>query len=122
MQIYHDFPPEALTNSSYLSIGSFDGIHRGHQALIGHMVETAHASGCLAGVLTFDPHPLAVLRPELALAQLSTVDERAEILAALGADFVVILPFTRETAATSAADFVKLLVAHLNLKSLWVRA
>jgi riboflavin kinase / FMN adenylyltransferase len=116
---YNDFPSEPLSQPSFLTIGSFDGVHWGHQALIGGMVAAAHAVGCQAGVMTFDPHPVAVLRPDIPLAYLTTAAERAQILAALGVDFVVILPFSRATAATPAAEFVRALVERLHVKALW---
>jgi riboflavin kinase / FMN adenylyltransferase len=120
MQTYRGFPPQPLDRPVCLTIGSFDGIHRGHQALIDKMAAAARATGCLAGLLTFDPHPLAVLRPELKVARLTSDEERAGILEALGLDFLLVLPFSRETAATGAAEFVRDLVALLPLRALWI--
>jgi riboflavin kinase / FMN adenylyltransferase len=120
MPVYHGLPALALDRPSYLTIGSFDGVHRGHQALIAEMVQAAHAAGCLAGVLTFDPHPMAVLRPQIPVSYLTTPMERAALIDTLGADFTVILPFTRAVASTSAADFMAALVDHLHLAELWV--
>jgi len=120
MRTFLGFPSQLPDRPTYLTIGNFDGVHRGHQALIAGMVETAHAAGGLAGLLTFTPHPLAVLHPEIPLDYLTTVDERSEILAALGLDFVLILPFTRETAAISAASFMANLTQRLGLRELWI--
>jgi len=120
MQTYLGFPSGHLDQPAYLTIGNFDGVHRGHQALVGEMVKSAHTAGARAGLLTFDPHPLTVLRPDIHLAYLTSTQERAEILAALGLDFVLILPFTRETARLSAADFINSLVEHIPLRELWI--
>jgi riboflavin kinase/FMN adenylyltransferase len=112
------FPARA--QDAYLTIGNFDGVHRGHQALVAALVQAAHADGCQAGLLTFDPHPLTVLRPNTALASLTSTEERAEILAALGLDFVLVLPFSREIAARSAAEFMRELARHVPLRALWI--
>jgi riboflavin kinase / FMN adenylyltransferase len=120
MQIYSGFPSVPLARPAFLTIGNFDGVHRGHQALLGSMIQAARRAGALAGVLTFDPHPMAVLRPDVPLAYLTSPAERAQLIGALGADFALILPFTREIAATSAAEFMRSLVEHLRLRELWV--
>jgi riboflavin kinase/FMN adenylyltransferase len=120
MQTLYGYPDQPFDHPTCLTIGNFDGVHRGHQALITEMVRAARDDGSLAGLLMFDPHPLAVLRPDLPLSYLTTADERAAILAALGLDFVLVLPFTRETAATSAADFMARLAERIRLRELWI--
>jgi riboflavin kinase/FMN adenylyltransferase len=120
MQTYRGFPPHPLDRPIYLTIGSFDGIHRGHQALIRMMVGAARSAGCLAGLLTFDPHPVQVLRPDVRVARLTSDEERAAILEALGLDFLLVLPFSRDTAITPAAEFMRHLVVHAPLRSLWI--
>jgi riboflavin kinase / FMN adenylyltransferase len=120
MQTYLGFPTQPLDHPAFLTIGNFDGVHRGHQMLVSEMVEAAHAAGCGAGLLTFDPHPVAVLRPDLALPYLTSPEERADLLAALGLDFVLILPFDRATAALSAAEFMQQIVARVPLCALWI--
>lgn len=120
METYYGFPEPALTQPVFLTIGNFDGVHRGHQMLVRNLAEAAHSAGALAGLLTFDPHPLAVLRPEAVTLRLTGNEERAAALGALGLDFVLVLPFTRETAATSAEAFMRILIAHFPLKALWV--
>ena len=94
MQTYEGFPTQPLTQPTFLTIGNFDGVHCGHQALLAEMVEAAQAAGAQAGVLTFNPHPLAVLRPEVPLSYLTTPAERARLIGALGADFALVLPFS----------------------------
>lgn len=120
MDVFDGFPRPAITQPVYLTIGNFDGVHRGHQMLVSELALAAHAGGGVAGLLTFEPHPVAVLRPGLKAPRLTSNEERAELLAALGLDFIVVYPFTRETAATPAAEFVAALTAHLPLRELWV--
>jgi riboflavin kinase/FMN adenylyltransferase len=103
---------------SYVTIGVFDGVHRGHQQLIGRMTQSAHSTQDLAVVINFDPHPAITLGyppPPL----LTTVDTRARLLAALGVDVLVVLPFTQALAHTSATDFVEALMRYLRLAELW---
>lgn len=118
MDLFDSYP--SLAEPVYLTIGNFDGVHRGHQRLICELAAAAHAHGARAGLLTFEPHPVAVLRPDVKVLRLTTNEERADLLAALGLDFVVALPFTRETATTPAADFLTNLMQHLPLVELWV--
>lgn len=120
MQTYHDLPVPPLSTPSNLTIGNFDGVHLGHQALIGALIADAHAEGRQAGVLTFDPHPAQVLRPDAAHQHLTTVDERLGLFADLGLDFAVVYPFSRATAATPASQFVEQLRLALRLAALWV--
>jgi riboflavin kinase/FMN adenylyltransferase len=107
-----------LAARSYVTVGVFDGVHRGHQQLVTAMVEAAHTAHSAAVALTFDPHPATTLGYEPPLL-LTTVEERVELLSALGLDALVVLPFTPTTAHTSAADFVASLVHHLHLAELW---
>ncbi|GAA5484104.1 riboflavin biosynthesis protein RibF [Haloferula sargassicola] len=96
---------------AHLALGVFDGVHLGHQAVIGRAVASAREGGGLAGVLTFDPNPLRVLAPEKAPARLlASLDHKAEILGPLGVDFLVALPFDRERARDEAHDFIRELV------------
>jgi len=120
MQIFHGLPSEPLARPTLLTIGNFDGVHRGHQALIEEMVKAAGEKACWAGVLTFDPHPLTVLEPERPPAFLTSLEERVELFAAMGLDFVVIYPFTLTTARTPARGFVTALYRRLRLAELWV--
>jgi riboflavin kinase/FMN adenylyltransferase len=86
-------------------IGNFDGVHRGHQALIATARRLADSSGGEVVALTFDPHPARVLAPALAPPLITTLERRAELLGEAGADVVVLEPFTREFAAIAAEDF-----------------
>jgi riboflavin kinase / FMN adenylyltransferase len=120
MQTYLGFPDPPLTQNTHLTIGNFDGVHRGHQALVSQMAQAAHSAGCLAGLLTFDPHPLTVLRPDVPLEYLTSTGERTEILAALGLDFVLVLPFSRQVAALPAKEFMSTLAGNIPLRALWI--
>ncbi len=90
-----------------VTVGNFDGVHRGHQALVAQAVADARASGGTAVVLTFDPHPSRVLAPERAPATIMTLEQKAERLARLGVDRVAVLPFTPLLAAQPAPEFAR---------------
>ncbi|MCI0552576.1 MAG: bifunctional riboflavin kinase/FAD synthetase [Anaerolineae bacterium] len=118
MQHYHSLEEVSLQNS-WLTIGVFDGVHRGHQEIIKLLTSGAHTSGSLAVVLTFDPHPANVLgRAEIGL--LTLPDERAELLASMGVDVVITERFTRELSAVTAFDFMSRLTRLLELKHLLI--
>ena len=106
--------------STWVTIGAFDGVHRGHQALIHPLVEATHQAGREAVVLTFFPHPVVVLRGLQGPFYLNSPEERAELLGELGVDYVVTLNFTRQVAALSAREFIELAAEHLGLERLWV--
>lgn len=105
----------------HLAIGVFDGVHRGHQAVIRAAVEAARREGGSAGVLTFRPHPAAVLRPEQPVPLLLSPDVKRHLLAGLGIDFLVEHPFTPAFAATPARSFVAQLAGALpGLRAVYV--
>ena len=87
-------------------IGNFDGVHRGHRQVLGRARAVAAEDGHAVVAVTFEPHPMAVLRPEHAPTMLTTVEERARLLAEAGADHVLALPFDREVAGWSPEQFV----------------
>jgi riboflavin kinase/FMN adenylyltransferase len=95
-----------------LTLGNFDGVHRGHQALVAHALRQAHTLGCQAVAVTFDPHPLQLLRPAAFQPVLTTIEHRAELLRAAGADHVLILETTPALLQLSAADFFHRLIAN----------
>ncbi len=102
-----DEVPEDLGHT-VLVVGNFDGVHRGHQAVVvrAHQVSARLALGHVVAV-TFDPHPIAVLRPEHAPMNLTTVEQRVERLAAAGVDDVLVLPFDRQVAEWPPERFVE---------------
>ncbi len=104
---------------SWLTIGVFDGVHRGHQQIIQRLTSGAHAASVPAVVLTFWPHPASVLANR-EVKCLTTPDERSRLLAALGVDIVIAQTFNRELANTPAADFVARLKQHLGFEHLLI--
>lgn len=90
-----------------VTIGNFDGVHRGHRALVAETVARARAAGGEAVVLTFDPHPARVLAPERVPAWITSPEQKAELLSGLGIDVMAVLPFTSEVAALSPAAFAR---------------
>jgi riboflavin kinase/FMN adenylyltransferase len=111
-----------LNSDTILTVGAFDGVHRGHQHLIQQMVEEARQTKRLAGLITFYPHPSAVLSPYNPTRYLSTPGEKAALLERLGLDIMAILPFDQAIAQTSARDFVEQVRRHLHMAELWVGA
>lgn len=99
-----------------VTIGVFDGVHRGHLYLLARLQERARALGLASGVITLHPAPLQVLRPEKRIAYLSSLEERIERLRDAGVDFVAPVTFTSELAQLSARDFVRLLVDELQVR------
>ena len=114
----HSFEELHLENS-WLTIGVFDGVHRGHQQIIRKLTAGAQRVNAPAVVLTFWPHPAGVLGNG-AVRCLTTPDERAGLLSTLGVDFVITQTFDRSVANTSAGDFVARLKEHLGLKQLLI--
>lgn len=110
-------PPE---RDVVLTVGSFDGVHRGHQYLLTRLVAHARATDRLSAALTFYPHPRVVLHPEQGTQYLMPRARREEYLGELGVDLVVVLPFTRETAAVTAGEFAERLHRRLRMRELWV--
>ena len=92
---------------SVVTIGSFDGVHRGHQLIIGQAVERARELGLPSVVVTFDPHPREVIRPGSHPPLLAPHPRRAELIAELGVDAVLVLPFTTEFSNESPETFVQ---------------
>jgi len=94
-----------------LAIGNFDGVHVGHQAILSRVNACARGSGALGTAVTFDPHPMKVLRPEHAPALLSTLDQRLAWMDELGLEAALVLPFTLELSRLTAEQFVEQMLA-----------
>jgi riboflavin kinase / FMN adenylyltransferase len=108
-------------SGAVVTIGNFDGVHRGHLALVDRTVERARAAGVASVAVTFDPHPAAVLRPDDVPLLLQSVDERVAALRAQGLDDVVVIAFTEELAAQGPDEFVRdLLVDRLAVSAVVV--
>ena len=108
----------ALGRPTALTIGIFDGVHRGHQAVIREVIARARAHGLAAGAITFHPHPREVLRRDLTIEYVTSLEDRLALLLETGLDTVATVSFTSEFAQTEAGDFVRMLVEELNLKRL----
>jgi riboflavin kinase/FMN adenylyltransferase len=89
-----------------LVIGNFDGVHLGHRHVVRRARELADAAGLSVVAVTFDPHPMAVLRPEHAPMALTDIDRRCELLAEAGVDDIFVIPFSREIAAWTPDEFI----------------
>jgi riboflavin kinase/FMN adenylyltransferase len=120
MEIIDDLSSANLNSDTIITVGAFDGVHRGHQHLIQQMVEKARQTRRLAGLITFHPHPGAVLSPYNPTRYLSTPGEKAALLERLALDILAILPFDQRMAQTPARDFVGQICQHLHLAELWV--
>ncbi len=107
MMVFYDLPPgKSPFARTVITIGNFDGVHLGHRAILARVVQRARELGGQAVAVTFDPHPLKLLRPETPLPLLTTAEQKLQLLAACGLDAAVVLPFTRDFAALPARDFV----------------
>ena len=122
MQHHYDLAHAALEQPSVVTIGVFDGVHRGHQHLIQQVAEAAHASGRQAVAITFFPHPDVVLRGLEGRYYLNTPEQKAALLGKLGIDTVITQPFDSNFRLIRAADYVDRLLTHLKMASLWVGA
>ena len=100
---------ESANHPRVATIGTFDGVHRGHQRLIGHARDRANVRGVPLTVITFDQPPVAVLRPDRFAGAILPLDRKLELLAEAGADEILVLPFTRELSQVSAAEFMDVL-------------
>jgi riboflavin kinase/FMN adenylyltransferase len=100
-EIPGDFGPTITT------VGNFDGIHCGHRQVISEVVRRARGTGCTAVAVTFDPHPLRILRPDLAPRLITPGPVKERLLANTGLDALLVIPFTRDFSMTTAEEFVR---------------
>lgn len=119
MRVIHDLDLK-LDLDVVLTIGSFDGVHRGHQQLLSGLVGHARRTGRLGAALSFHPHPRLFLCPGALPAHLTSEEERLGILESLGLGLLVLLPFTQELADTPAEGFLRQLHDRLHMRELWV--
>ena len=104
-----------------MTVGNFDGVHRGHQAMLRDVAKRARELGAPAVVVTFEPHPLKVLHPERAPRMIQTLRQREESIEACGIDALLLVPFTRDFSLTPAEDFIRdLLVKRLAIREVHV--
>jgi riboflavin kinase/FMN adenylyltransferase len=110
--------PERRLGPTALAIGSFDGVHLGHQAVLERLREVAAAGSLTAAWITFDPHPRCVLDPANCPQQITTLDERLSLVRRLGVEHAIVLAFTRALAGLSAQDFMARLLEAMELRRL----
>jgi riboflavin kinase/FMN adenylyltransferase len=101
-------PP--YVKSTVITVGTFDGVHRGHRDVIERLVARSHALKIPSVLVTFDPHPLQIVNPSAAPLLLTTHDEKLEVIAETGVDYMAVVPFTSRLASFSAEDFVELML------------
>ena len=110
MTVLHGCGSPACYRDGFVSIGNFDGVHCGHQAMLAALVNRARAQNVPAVALTFDPHPIELLRPDAVPPRLTTIEHRAELLLRFGVDCVIVLPTTPRFLTMSAEDFFHTIV------------
>jgi len=122
MKIFRQIEDQSLsTLGSVVTMGNFDGIHSGHQALISSTVEEAKQLGYDSIVLTFEPHPLKVLAPDRAPRLILSYEDKMALFQSFGVNLVIAQSFDRQFASISADDFVRrFLVERLKVRKLWV--
>ena len=113
MRIDDELSSSGTERTSLITVGVFDGVHRGHRHLISRLVEEASARGSLSGVVTFRTHPAELLDPAFRPRYLTTLRERVRLLRDLGVDFVAPITFDHDLATLRARDFMSLLQQHL---------
>ena len=108
MQVFRNLDEvPARLGPTVVSVGNFDGVHVAHQAVLRRMAERAHAIGGKAVAVTFDPHPLRILRSDSAPKLLTPLEVKLRLLEKTGVDAVLVLPFTRDLSLVSAHDFAR---------------
>jgi len=109
----------SVKDETYVTIGTFDGVHFGHQKIIEKLVYEAKKANKKSVVLTFFPHPRMVLQKDASIQLINTIEERATLLEKTGLDYLIIHPFSKEFSRMSALEFVRdILVNHLNISKL----
>lgn len=112
-------PP--TVSGTVVTVGTFDGVHRGHRDVLSRLVARGRASGLPSLLVTFEPHPLEVVNPSAAPPRLTSHDEKLEILATCGLDYVAVVPFTHTLASYGAEEFVeKILRARFRMRELLI--
>jgi riboflavin kinase/FMN adenylyltransferase len=110
-----------LPRGGVVTIGNFDGVHRGHRKILETVVVRAKEVGRVSVAITFEPHPLAVLRPDHAPRRIQTLRQKEEAIEALGIETLLIIPFTRDFSLTEPEDFVReFLVARLAASEIYL--
>jgi riboflavin kinase/FMN adenylyltransferase len=120
LSVSFGFPDPGTFGPVHATIGTFDGLHRGHLRVVTPVIEGARAAGMASLLVTFEPHPRCVLDPDHCPQNLTTLDEKTWLLEQLGLDHLVVIPFTPQVAALSPADFMRRLTRGMQLQRLVV--
>ena len=121
MKTIHGIENFPADEASIVTIGTFDGVHLGHQQILKQLIDTSRKSKVKSVLLTFFPHPRMVLQPDVPMHLIQTIEERERALAKTGLDYLVIHPFSAEFSRLSADDYVKrVLVQQLNVQKVVV--
>lgn len=117
MNTYHNIDQYKATKGAVVTIGTFDGVHQGHQKILKRVVERAEKDSLTSVLLTFFPHPRMILQPEHDLKLINTIEERVQLTSNQGIENIVIHPFSKEFSRTTAFDYVKnILIDRLQAK------
>jgi riboflavin kinase/FMN adenylyltransferase len=111
MRLFHGTENAKIARPTVLTLGVFDGLHLGHQLIMKTIVERAQATGAVPTVITFDPHPRALLHPESAPPLLQTFDQKIEALSVLGIEQTIVIRFDQNFAQIRAEDFLRTVIA-----------
>ncbi|WP_129670644.1 bifunctional riboflavin kinase/FAD synthetase [Candidatus Chloroploca sp. Khr17] len=120
MEVVGTLKPGLTRRSTILTMGKFDGLHLGHQQLIKTTVERARTLDFCSAVLTWEPHPNTVLRPDQPVRLLTTLDEKIALIEQYAPDLLIIAPFTEATRRTSAEIYMGTIAEAVQLRELWV--
>lgn len=121
MKVYNSIAAYKKTKPSIVTIGTFDGVHVGHQQILKQLYKTAHANELESILVSFFPHPRMVLQKESYLKLLNTIEERTRMIEKTGISNLIVQPFTKEFSRLSALDFVRdILVNQLHIKKIIV--
>jgi riboflavin kinase/FMN adenylyltransferase len=121
MRLFHGTDNAKIQRPTVLTLGVFDGLHLGHQLIMRTVVEQARAVGAVPTVITFDPHPRAVLHPESAPPLLQTFDQKIEGFGVLGVEQTIVVRFTKEFSSIRAEEFLKdVIVDRLHAKEVYL--
>lgn len=107
MEVIHSLSSFSYSKDTIVTIGTFDGVHIGHQKILRRLIDNAKKEGKKSVLLTFFPHPRMVLQKDANLELINTIDEKASLLKKMGLDFLVIHPFSKEFSRLTAVEFVR---------------
>ena len=107
MRVYNDLISIEKNVNTIITIGTFDGVHLGHQEIFNVLINKSKNNGCRSFVITFEPHPRMVIQPNSDLKLLTTFEEKVEILEEMGIDNLLVIPFTKEFSQLTSEEFFR---------------